>query len=109
MRRVPPRPTVTGTEESGTHVVRPGDVGPPGLGGPVGEASRAFRGQTGQPFPVDPEPFSTAYGVPAGHRLAPVTGTVDPLYVEHNPTGAQLTFSSPGTDPGCLPVPPREK
>ncbi|MEV5578447.1 hypothetical protein AB0L39_07790 [Streptomyces parvus] len=35
--------------------------------------------------------------------------TVDPLENEHNPTGAQLTFSSPGTDPSHLPVPLREK
>ena len=35
--------------------------------------------------------------------------TVDPLYIEHNPTGTQLTFSSPGTGPGHLPVPLREK
>ncbi|MGW8985031.1 hypothetical protein ACWGQ9_20495 [Streptomyces parvus] len=35
--------------------------------------------------------------------------TVDPLYIEHNPTGTQLTFSSPGTDPSHLPVPLREK
>ncbi|MFI1011598.1 hypothetical protein [Streptomyces parvus] len=35
--------------------------------------------------------------------------TVDPLDNEHNPTGTQLTFSSPGTDPSHLPVPLREK
>ncbi|GGP83548.1 hypothetical protein GCM10010231_62840 [Streptomyces sindenensis] len=63
----------------------------------------------GRPFPVVLEPFSTAYDVPAGHRLVLVIDTVDPLYIGHDPTGAQLTFSSPGTDPGHLPVPPREK
>lgn len=49
------------------------------------------------------------HDVPAGHRLALVIDTVDPLYIEHNPTGAQLTFFPPSTDPGRLPVPLREK
>ncbi|BFP51167.1 hypothetical protein SCMC78_09740 [Streptomyces sp. CMC78] len=69
-----------------------------------------FHGQTpGRPFPVDLELCSTAHDVPAGHRLALVIDTVDPLYIEHNPTGAQLTFFSPSTEPGQLPVPLREK
>ncbi|MFE4870627.1 hypothetical protein [Streptomyces sp. NPDC056682] len=34
---------------------------------------------------------------------------VGPLYIEHNPLGAQLTFSSPASDPSCLTVPLREK
>ncbi|GAA1359552.1 hypothetical protein GCM10009612_32010 [Streptomyces beijiangensis] len=38
-----------------------------------------------------------------------VVDTVDPLRIEHNPTGAQLTFSSPATDPFCLSVPLRKK
>lgn len=35
--------------------------------------------------------------------------TVDPLYNEHNPTGAQLTFSPPASDPSYLTVPLREE
>ncbi|CAM5266037.1 hypothetical protein GCM10010253_43940 [Streptomyces badius] len=63
----------------------------------------------GPAVPRRPELFSTAYDVPAGHRLALAIDTVDPLYIEHSPTGAQLTFSSPGTGPSHLSVPPREK
>jgi hypothetical protein len=38
-----------------------------------------------------------------------VVDTVDPLYIEHNPSGAQLTFSSPPDDPSYLSVPVREQ
>lgn len=70
-------------------------MGPLGLGKPVSRAPYTFHGRTpGQPFAVDLELLSTAYDVPAGHRLAVVVDTVDLLYIEHNPSGAQLTFSS---------------
>ncbi|MFH9611151.1 CocE/NonD family hydrolase [Streptomyces sp. NPDC017448] len=102
--------TVTSTKPSGTFVAYLYDVGPLGVGKLVSNAPYTFHGQTpGRPFPVDLELYSTAYDVPAGHRLALVIDTVDPLYIEHNPTGAQLTFSSPGTDPSHLSVPLREK
>jgi hypothetical protein len=58
---------------------------------------------------VDLELFSTAYDVPAGHRLALVVDTVDPLHIEHNPSGAQLTFPSPPNDPSYASVPLREQ
>ncbi|MGW2013643.1 alpha/beta fold hydrolase [Streptomyces sp. NPDC001927] len=100
--------TVTSTKESGTLVAYLYDVGPLGLGKLVSNAPYTFHGKTpGTPFPVDLELFSTAYDVPAGHRLAVVVDTVDPLYIEHNPTGAQLTFSSPAADPSYLSVPLR--
>ncbi|MEU6880507.1 alpha/beta fold hydrolase [Streptomyces sp. NPDC046712] len=102
--------TVTSTKESGTLVAYLYDVGPLGLGKLVSNAPYTFHGKTpGAPFTVDLELFSTAYDVPAGHRLALVVDTVDPLYIEHNPTGAQLTFSSPSADPSYLSVPLREK
>ncbi|MFF6994917.1 alpha/beta fold hydrolase [Streptomyces sp. NPDC008313] len=102
--------TVTGTEESGTLVAYLYDVGPLGLGKLVSHAPYTFHGRTpGKPFGVDLELFSTAYDVPAGHRLALVVDTVDPLYIEHNPPGAQLTFSSPEHDPSYVSVPLREK
>ncbi|MFD9887598.1 alpha/beta fold hydrolase [Streptomyces alboflavus] len=102
--------TVTSTKESGTLVAYLYDVGPLGLGKLVSNAPYTFHGKTpGKPFAVDLELFSTAYDVPAGHRLALVVDTVDPLYVEHNPSGAQLTFSSPGTDPSYVSVPLREQ
>ncbi|MEU2434541.1 CocE/NonD family hydrolase [Streptomyces sp. NPDC007861] len=102
--------TVTGTKESGTLVAYLYDVGPLGLGKLVSNAPHTFHGQTpGRPFTVDLELFSTAYDVPAGHRLALVVDTVDPLYIEHNPSGAQLTFSSPAADPSYVSVPLREE
>ncbi|WP_406302220.1 CocE/NonD family hydrolase [Streptomyces sp. NBC_00885] len=102
--------TVTSTKESGTLVAYLYDVGPLGLGKLVSNAPYTFHGMTpGKPFAVDLELFSTAYDVPAGHRLALVVDTVDPLYIEHNPSGAQLTFSSSAADPSYLSVPLREK
>lgn len=102
--------TVTSTKESGTLVAYLYDVGPLGIGKLVTNAPYTFHDRTpGQPFAVDLELFSTAYDVPAGHRLALVVDTVDPLYIEHNPTGAQLTFSSPPADPSYVSVPLREK
>jgi predicted acyl esterase len=102
--------TVSSTDESGTFVAYLYDVGPLGVGKLVSNAPYTFHGRTpGQPFGVDLELFSTAYDVPAGHRLALVVDTVDPLYIEHNPTGAQLTFSSPAADPSYVSVPLRSE
>ncbi len=67
--------TVTATKESGTLVAYLYDVGPLGLGKLVSNAPYTFHGKTpGEPFGVDLELFSTAYDVPAGHRLALVVG-----------------------------------
>ena len=38
---------------------------------------------------------ATSYDVPAGHRVALVVDTVDPLYVDAGRFGAPLTFSGP--------------
>ncbi|MGW2724312.1 CocE/NonD family hydrolase [Streptomyces sp. NPDC001492] len=102
--------TVTPTKESGTLVAYLYDVGPLGLGKLVSNAPYTFHGRTpGEPFGLDLDLFSTAYDVPAGHRLALVVDTVDPLYIEHNPSGAQLTFSSPANDPSYVSIPLREQ
>ncbi|MFF7983036.1 CocE/NonD family hydrolase [Streptomyces sp. NPDC007901] len=102
--------TLTPTEESGTLVAYLYDVGPLGLGKLVTHAPYTWHGRTpGKAFDVDLDLFSTAYDVPAGHRLALVVDTVDPLYIEHNPSGAQLTFSSPVDDPSYVSVPLREQ
>lgn len=104
------RTTVTSNKESGTLVAHLYDVGPLGLGKLVSNAPYTFHGQTpGKAFPMNLDLFSTAYDVPAGHHLALVTGIVDPLYTERNPTGTQLTFSSPEADPSWLSVPLRKK
>ncbi|MGW0883866.1 alpha/beta fold hydrolase [Streptomyces sp. NPDC002671] len=102
--------TLTPTAESGTLVAYLYDVGPLGFGKLVTHAPYTWHGRTpGEPFGVDLDLFSTAYDVPAGHRLALVVDTVDPLYIEHNPSGAQLTFSSPADDPSYVSVPLREQ
>ncbi|MEU3861056.1 CocE/NonD family hydrolase [Streptomyces sp. NPDC028722] len=102
--------TLTPTAESGTLIAYLYDVGPLGLGRLVTHAPYTWHGRTpGAPFTVDLDLFSTAYDVPAGHRLALVVDTVDPLYLEHNPSGAQLTFSSPVDDPSYVSVPLREQ
>ncbi|MEU0054188.1 alpha/beta fold hydrolase [Streptomyces sp. NPDC006184] len=102
--------TLTPTAESGTLIAYLYDVGPLGLGKLVTHAPYTWHGRTpGAPFTVDLDLFSTAYDVPAGHRLALVVDTVDPLYLEHNPSGAQLTFSSPVDDPSYVSVPLREQ
>ncbi|SNX64937.1 putative CocE/NonD family hydrolase [Streptomyces sp. TLI_55] len=102
--------TVTPTDESGTLVAYLYDVGPLGLGKLVTHAPYTFHGRTpGAAFGLDLELYSTAYDVPAGHRLALVVDTVDPLYIEHNPSGAQLTFSSPANDPSYVSIPLREQ
>ncbi|MFF4398934.1 CocE/NonD family hydrolase [Streptomyces sp. NPDC001480] len=102
--------TLTPTEESGTLIAYLYDVGPLGFGKLVTHAPYTWHGRTpGQSFDVDLDLFSTAYDVPAGHRLALVVDTVDPLYIEHNPSGAQLTFSSPADDPSYVSVPLREQ
>ncbi|WP_225827521.1 CocE/NonD family hydrolase [Streptomyces naphthomycinicus] len=98
--------TLTPTDESGTLVAYLYDVGPLGIGKLVTHAPYSWHGRTpGEPIAVDLDLFSTAYDVPAGHRLALVVDTVDPLYAEHNPSGAQLTFSSPADDPSYVSVP----
>ncbi|WP_018547038.1 alpha/beta fold hydrolase [Streptomyces sp. LaPpAH-108] len=102
--------TLTPTAESGTLVAYLYDVGPLGIGKLVTHAPLTWHGKTpGEPFGVDLDLFSTAYDVPSGHRLALVVDTVDPLYIEHNPSGAQLTFSSPQADPSYVSVPLREQ
>ncbi|MFD9353526.1 CocE/NonD family hydrolase [Streptomyces sp. NPDC060031] len=102
--------TLTPTKSDGTFVAYLYDVGPLGIGKLITNAPYTFHDKApGQSFGVDLELFSTAYDVPEGHRLALVVDTVDPLYIEHNPTGAQLTFSSPRTDPSYVSVPLREQ
>ncbi|MCZ0986037.1 CocE/NonD family hydrolase [Streptomyces diastatochromogenes] len=102
--------TLTPTKESGTLITYLYDVGPLGFGKLVTNAPYTWHDKTpGEPFDVNLDLFSTAYDVPAGHRLALVVDTVDPLYIEHNPSGAQLTFSSPPDDPSYVSVPVREQ
>lgn len=100
--------TVTSTAADGTFYAYLYDVGPLGTGKLITHAPYTFHDRTpDRPFGVDLELFSTAYDVPAGHRLALVVDTVDPLYAEYNPDGARLAFSSPDQDPSTVSVPVR--
>ncbi|MEU4966606.1 CocE/NonD family hydrolase [Streptomyces smyrnaeus] len=100
--------TVTSDKESGTFFAHLYDVGPLGTGKLITHAPYTFHDRTpGKPFAVDLELFSTSYDVPAGHRLAVVVDTVDPLYAEYNPDGARLEFTSPKDDPSRVTVPTR--
>lgn len=88
------RTTVTSGNESGTGVAYLYDVGPLGTGKLVTHAPFTFHGKTpGTPFGVNVDLFSTAYDVPAGHRLAVAVDGADPLYIDHNPRGGSLTFT----------------
>ncbi|GIH89595.1 CocE/NonD family hydrolase [Planobispora siamensis] len=101
--------TVTATRESGTVVAHLYDVGPGGRGRLITHAPSTFHGRRpGRAFGLDLELFSTAYDVPAGHRLALVVDTADPLYIEHNPPGAELAFSSPAGNPSYVSIPLRD-
>jgi hypothetical protein len=80
----------------GTCVAYLYDVNALGIGKLITHAPYTFTDRTpGTSFGVDLELFSTAYDVPAGHRLALVIDTVDPLYIEHNPAYSSLALTSP--------------
>lgn len=101
--------TVTSKDSSGTAVAYLYDVGPAGHAKLVTNAPVTFHDKTpGKAFGLDLELGSTAYDVPAGHRLALVVDGVDPLYIDHNPDGARLTFSSPAGDPSSVTIPVRD-
>ncbi|MDX2703020.1 CocE/NonD family hydrolase [Streptomyces sp. PA03-6a] len=100
--------TVTPSASRGTFVAYLYDVNPLGIGKLITHAPYTFTDRTpGTPFAVDLELYSTAYDVPAGHRLAVVVDTVDPLYIEHNPAFSALALSSPAADPSRLSLPLR--
>ena len=100
--------TVTARDADGTAVAYLYDVGPLGAGKLVTHAPVSFHDRApGRPFGVDLELNSTAYDVPAGHRLALVVDGKDPLYTDHNPRGGKLVLSSPANDPSWLEVPLR--
>ncbi|MDX2643282.1 CocE/NonD family hydrolase [Streptomyces sp. PA03-1a] len=100
--------TVTPSASRGTFVAYLYDVNSLGIGKLITHAPYTFTDRTpGSPFAVDLELYSTAYDVPAGHRLTVVVDTVDPLYIEHNPAFSGLAFSSPAADPSRLSLPLR--
>lgn len=84
------------------------DVDALGVGRLVAHDPYTFVNRTaGTPFTADFALQATAYDVPAGHRLALVVDTVDPLYITHNAAGTTLGFDSPAADPSWISVPLR--
>ncbi len=101
--------TLTTTADKATVVAYLYDVDAAGVGKLITHAPQTWTGLTpGTPFTADFDLFSTAYDVPAGHRLAVVIDSADPLYIQHNPAGSRLTLSSPAGDPSWLSVPLRK-
>ncbi|MFD9129588.1 CocE/NonD family hydrolase [Kitasatospora sp. NPDC059571] len=100
--------SVTPSAEQGSLVAYLYDVDALGIGRLVAHAPYTFLGRTpGQAFAADVRMQETAYDVPAGHRLALVVDTVDPLYITHNPARSTLALGSPEQDPSWLSVPLR--
>ncbi|GAA1930865.1 CocE/NonD family hydrolase [Streptantibioticus ferralitis] len=101
--------TLTSTGDRASIVAYLYDVDALGIGKLITHAPQTSIDRTpGRPTSVDLGLFSTAYDVPAGHRLALVIDTVDPLYITHNPVGSTLSFSASAADPSWLSVPLRQ-
>lgn len=100
--------SVTPSAAQGSLIAYLYDVNALGVGKLITQAPYTFLDRSpGQAFDADFPLMDTAYDVPAGHRLALVVGTVDAMYITHNPVGSQLTFGSPANDPSFVSVPLR--
>jgi predicted acyl esterase len=81
---------------TGTVVAYLYDLDATGTGELVTHAPASWLAATpGAPTAVDVELSAMAYDVPAGHRLALVVDTADPLYLDANPPAAAITFDGP--------------
>ncbi|MER5866372.1 CocE/NonD family hydrolase [Kitasatospora sp. NPDC002040] len=97
---------VTPSTARGSLVAYLYDVDALGVGRLITHAPYTFLDHPA-PFTADFPLQATAYDVPAGHRLALVVDTVDPLYITHNPAWSTLTFTSPAADPSWVSIPLR--
>jgi putative CocE/NonD family hydrolase len=89
---------------TGTVVAYLYDLDPGGTGRLITHAPVSWRGvAAGAAVPLDLALPATAWEVPAGHRLALVVDTRDPLYLHANPPGAGVTI----TDGSWVDVPLR--
>ncbi|GAA3124458.1 hypothetical protein GCM10010466_14220 [Planomonospora alba] len=87
--------TVTPTASEGTLFAHLYDVDRLGVAKLITHTPYGFADrQAGRPFAADVTFQSTAYGVPAGHRLALAVDTVDAVHKENDPASAKVTFSS---------------
>ncbi|MEU9119944.1 CocE/NonD family hydrolase [Streptomyces sp. NPDC048506] len=100
--------TVTASAAQGTAFAYLYDVNALGVGKLISHAPQSWSGQRpGRAFPLDVSLFTTAYDLPAGHRLALVVDTKDPLYGGRTPRGSTVSFGSTATDPSELTLPLR--
>ncbi|MGG2460981.1 CocE/NonD family hydrolase [Streptomyces sp. RGM 3693] len=99
---------VTASAPQGTAFAYLYDVNALGVGKLIAHAPQSWSGkQPGHAFPLDVTLFPTAYDLPAGHRLALVLDTADPLYGGRTPRGSSVSFGSPAGGPAELSVPLR--
>jgi putative CocE/NonD family hydrolase len=99
--------TVTSSAPKGTVFAYLYDVNALGVGKLISHAPQSWSAPAGQAVPLDLSLFATAYDLPAGHRLALVLDTKDPMYGSDTALGSRLSFSSPANDPSQLTVPLR--
>ncbi|MCK7622536.1 acyl esterase [Streptomyces sp. RS10V-4] len=100
--------TVTASAPRGTAYAYLYDVDALGLGRLLAHAPQSWSGtRPGHPVPLDVTLFPTAYDLPAGHRLALVLDTADPLYGGRTPRGSTVAFGSPADRPAELALPLR--
>ncbi|GAU70847.1 esterase [Streptomyces sp. NBRC 110611] len=100
--------TVTASAPQGTAFAYLYDVNSLGVGKLISHAPQSWTGkQPGRAFPLDVSLFTTAYDLPAGHRLALVVDTKDPMYGGRTPRGSSVSFGSSAADPAELTVPLR--
>ncbi len=84
------------------------DVNALGIGKLISHAPQSWSGrQAGHPFSLDVTLYPTAYDLPAGHRLALVLDTADPLYGGSTPRGSSVAFGSLADGPAELTLPVR--
>ncbi|GHE09591.1 CocE/NonD family hydrolase [Streptomyces alanosinicus] len=98
--------TVTSSAPQGTVFAYLYDVNVLGVGKLISHAPQSWSDRTpGRAFPLDVSLFTTAYDLPAGHRLALVVDSKDPAYGGSTPLGSDISFSSPQADPSRLVLP----
>ncbi|MFI9048432.1 CocE/NonD family hydrolase [Streptomyces sp. NPDC053427] len=99
---------VTASAARGTVIAYLYDVNALGVGKLISHGPQSWSGkQPGRAFPLDVSLFAAAYDLPAGHRLALVVDTKDPLYGGSTPRGSGVAFGSTSADPSALVLPLR--
>lgn len=101
--------TVVPPATVGTVVAYVYDVDPLGTGSLVNYLPYSWKHATpGRPQPVDLAFSPTAYTLAAGHHLALVVDSKDPLFLDWNTGDGRLGFVSTAADPSWLDVPVRK-